>query len=155
MIMDPSKLKADVVSKLWRHWLERQESDMQGLIFIKSQPGDMREKVVKKGKKGGKDYVDPEDSADDNAQNDGGAGDQGRGAGENDGVGNGEGGSKLGDDPHPLSPFVQSGTEVEREEFLRGLSSDPVYKRFMSLLPMMAGVRSYFYLQNPPFLPCL
>jgi hypothetical protein len=50
---------------------------------------------------------------------------------------------------------VQSGTQVEREEFLRGLSSDPVYKRFMSLLPMMAGVRSYFYLQNPPFLSCL
>lgn len=154
MIMDPSKLKADVISKVWKHWLQRQENDMQGLIFIKSQAGDMREKaIVKKGKKGGEDYVDPDGGSggDEGNHSEG----QNRNTVRTDGMDRGEGGSGGSDDPHPLSPFMHSGTEAERMEFLRGLSSDPVYTRYMALFPMVIGVRSYFYLQNSALMPCL
>lgn len=128
MLLDPSKLRVVGISDIWDHWARRQKNNSQGLVFRKAQEGDMREK----GKKGEKDYVDPDDG-DDN--------DQGTGSNLDQGV---ESSSSV--QPHPDSPATKF-TEwpVARLEFLRSLSDDAIYQRFANQIMLKIGVSSSYY----------
>jgi hypothetical protein len=116
LLVDPSKLRVIGISEIWDHWARRQTQKAQGLVFLKAQGGDMRENfdLVKK-KKQCKAYSDVEQSP------------------KRD---KGEGGSKLADKPHPESPAAHATTLRERIAFLRGLSNDGVYLKFVEALPM-------------------
>jgi hypothetical protein len=121
VLSDPSKLRVELIEKIWSHWLERQKNDGPGLIFLKASGGDMREKFNSgKSKKKGA-YEDDDGNDDDN-------GDKGE---EKNTEGEGEGSKRNQEDPHPESPLAHSQTTEDRLNFLARLSDDGVYQRFV------------------------
>jgi hypothetical protein len=143
MLLDPSKLRLVGIHSIWAHWAKRQKENTQGLIFLKAQDGDMREKAaVAKGKKGDKDYHeidDPQRSKDKGAGSMGDQGEGGGGGNEKD-PDNGQGSSSDGE-PHPDSPaahFTEWG--MGRVKFMRTLSEDPIFLRFVDEWILKMGV---------------
>jgi hypothetical protein len=115
VLSDPSKLRVELIEKIWSHWLARQKNDEPGLIFLKASGGDMREKF-KSGKSKNKGAYE-----DDDGDNEDDEGDKGEGEGSK---GNRE-------EPHPESPLAHSLTAEDRLNFLAGLSDDGVYQKFV------------------------
>jgi hypothetical protein len=132
-LVDPSKLRVVGISDIWDHWARRQAEKSQGLVFLKAQGGDMREKVqfVKKKKQNEKhDDVNKERARD-----------------------KGEGSSKDADKPHPESPDAHSLTLEERMAFLRGLSKNAVYSKFLKALEgKLHNVRISAFLMHFPLM---
>lgn len=116
MLLDPSKLRIANISLLWSHWVRRQKANQQGLIFIKARKEDKRMHPPAAAVRHPIDpatlHCDPHqvDSLDNLLQ---------------------EGGEQ---EPHPESPAAHASSKDSRIEFLRGLSSEPVYKSFVDWL---------------------
>jgi hypothetical protein len=149
MLLDPSKLRAINITELWNHWLARQSNGSQGLVFLKAQAEDMREKLSKpKGNKGKQDYVEPDEvQGGDNEKRASGSGGEGRG--DNDKGDKGEGGTdNHSDEVHELSPKAH---EKSKKDFLKSLSEDPIYQRFINELQLKPQVSHHhsFYRMYP------
>jgi hypothetical protein len=145
MLLDPSKLRTLDISMIWDHWLTRQKSGLQGLVFLKAQVGDMLEKQPDpKGGKGKNDYLEIDPPKGDEDQNGGGSGKDKQGGKKGDKGNNGEDLGGQSDEVHPLSPKAH---EVKKGEFLATLSNDSIYVRFIQSLGSKPQVSSLVLLQ--------
>jgi hypothetical protein len=122
VLSDPSKLRVELIEKIWSHWLERQKNDERGLIFLKASGGDMREKFNsgKSNKKGSYEDDDGDNEDEDSEKGE-----------EKNPEGEGEGSKRNQEEPHPESPLAHSETTEDRLNFLAGLSDDGVYQKFV------------------------
>jgi hypothetical protein len=111
LLNDPSKLQSEEINVIWTHWMTRQKANSQGLVFRKAHPGDMREKIAEPQRNRpqeqnvGGSFFDPPDDE--------------------------EGPSQP---PHPESPAAHAKSPASKVTFLRTLSSDLVYQRYVDLL---------------------
>jgi hypothetical protein len=118
LLADPSKLRAVGISQIWDHWASRQKANSQGLLFLKAHGVDMREKPASIKKKAKGAYLEISNVPQT---------DRGEGAS----------GSNL---VHPDSPAASAdGSAESRIAFLRRLSRDKVYLKFVKALEEKIG----------------
>jgi hypothetical protein len=105
-LRDPSKIRLAEITSIWDHWARKQKSNSQGLVFLQAEKGDMREDTHVPEKKDAKnqDEGGVDFFAEDTSQ------------------------------PHPDSPAANDISVISRMDFLRTLSKDMVYNRFVDLL---------------------
>ena len=116
VLLDPSKLQQHQIFKIWRNWSLRQQSDNQGLIFLKALDRDVRKVPSTAGPS--KDpsfrYVKPSDlgpPAEDESALD-----------------------MLQKCPHLDSPAAHGMSKISKISYLRTLSNDPIYTTFVDFL---------------------
>ena len=121
LLNDPSKLQSEEINTIWSHWMARQKVNSQGLVFLKAHPGDMREEIREPQRNrpqkqdGEKDFFDPSDDE--------------------------EGPSQP---PHPESPAAHAKSPASKVTFLRTLSPDLVFQKFVDLLDSKEEVAVVF-----------
>ena len=116
VLLDPSKLQQHQIFKIWKTWSLRQQSDNQGLIFLKALDRDVRNVPSTAGPSTdpGYKYVRPSDlgpPAQDTSALD-----------------------ALQKCPHLDSPAAHGMSNMSKISYLRTLSNDPIYTTFIDLL---------------------
>jgi hypothetical protein len=158
MLLDPSKLRVLNISQIWDRWLARQKDGLQGLLFLKAQGGDMREKLPDaRGRKGEKKYEDEDEDedagkdkgegGDDNMAKNKGESGSGKDAHGSEGEKN-DNGEGIGGETGEVQALSPMANEKNKKEFLKTLSEDLIYQRFVTLLDNKPMVCSYVFLTN-------
>jgi hypothetical protein len=130
-VRDPSKLQLVQIREIWRHWSKRQETDTQGLVFLKALERDVRDVDSSAGpsKDPSFKYVKPSDLGPlDEYDLDG-----------------------LQKCPHLKSPAAHATSKELKIAFLRTLSEDPVYTRFVDLLNLKDDVSAILFVSELHF----
>ena len=111
-LLDPSKLQLQQIQKIWRLWSDRQSKSDQGLIFLKALYKDLRtvDSMAGPSKDRRFTYTQPSD------------------LGPEDDFDESE---KI---PHLDSPAAHAMSKTSKMLYLRTLSQDLIYKRFVDLL---------------------
>lgn len=128
---DPSKLQLVQIREIWRHWSKRQETDTQGLVFLKALERDVRDVDSSAGpsKDPSFKYVKPSDLGPlDEYDLDG-----------------------LQKCPHLKSPAAHATSKELKIAFLRTLSEDPIYTRFVDLLNLKDDVSAILFVSELHF----
>ena len=125
-LVDPSHLKLEVLSEIWDHWRNRQRHGKQGLIFEKAKPGDAREKLERRGRRKRHQSLSPTESEENDSAEDRSVVRKGRKKVQNTG--------KAGPSSHPSSPAANQKTSNMRLAFLRKLSHEEAYQKWVSEL---------------------
>ena len=113
-LMDPSKFQQSNIDEFLRHWVKRQKANSQGLVFLKAGPGHMREPRPTLAPTGTAGRKEKDDNCVDIF---------------NENVEEEASGSS-----HPDSPAAHAMSVDSRMAFLRSLSQDVVYIKFVRLL---------------------
>ena len=116
VLLDPLKLQQHQIFKIWRNWSLRQQSDNQGLIFLKALDRNVRKVPSTAGpsKNPGFKYVKPLDlgpPAEDKSALD-----------------------MLQKCPHLDSPAAYGMSKMSKMSYLRTLFNDPIYTTFVDFL---------------------
>jgi hypothetical protein len=123
LLRDPSKFQLVQIRELWKHWSKRQDADTQGLVFLKALDRDVREVDSSAGpsKDRSLKYVKPSNlGPEDDYDLQG-----------------------LQKCPHLKSPAAHATSRTSKITFLRTLSEDQIYTRFVDVLDEKDDV-SYF-----------
>ena len=115
-LLDPSKLRTVNIFAFWDHWLSRQRDGLQGLVFLKSQPGDMQDKNASSWLAKGKKKAVEEDEASNEGEESGEAFDWNEGIPEEN------------EDVHPDSPAAHTKDQIT---FLESLLNNKIYQGFI------------------------
>lgn len=116
LLREPTKIQQEVLKGIWKHWIKRQNANSQGLIFLQAKKGDM-----------GHDTHAPNP--------------QGSRRQDEEGEDFFEGPSDV---PHPSSPAANAMSLASKMKFLRTLSTDKIYTKFVDLLKSRESVHILF-----------
>jgi hypothetical protein len=117
LLREPTKIQQEDLKRIWKHWIDRQNANSQGLIFLQAKKGDMGEDTHAPNPQGGR--RQDEDGEDFFK----------------------EGPSEV---PHPSSPAANAMSLASKMEFLRTLSTDMIYAKFVDLLKSRESVSILF-----------
>jgi hypothetical protein len=118
-LQDPSKMRSSGINAYWTHWMARQEDGETGLVFSKAIEADMRAQHI------------GQDDAESSSHKRGPTKKQGSAEGNKGKESRGDGDESDSEAPHPDSPAAHAMNRSRRRKFLKGLSDNKAFQRWM------------------------